>query len=104
MSRYKIPADDPRYDVIVGFDDPLDTFFGQIFDTTVPEEDDNCVLWVGATLQALPTVDVLQDCLHAYATIPPEVMAQLRHDHATTRPRSPLQEEMLQMLSRSRDA
>jgi hypothetical protein len=99
MSRYRIPPDDPRYEVIIGWDDPLETYFATVFDTTVDEDDAACVLWVGGALRALPTVAALQDCLQAYATIPPEVVAQLRKDHANTRPRSALQERMLQMLT-----
>jgi hypothetical protein len=76
MSRYRIPADGPRYDVIVGWDDPLETYFAIVFDTTVDEDDDAaCLLWVGAALRALPTVAALQDHLRAYATIPREVVA-----------------------------
>ena len=100
MSRYKIPADDPRYDVIVGWDDPLETYFATVFDPTVDEDDDAaCVFWMGTALRALLTVDALQDCLQAYATIPPAVRAQLHQDRANTRPRSPLQARMLQMLT-----
>lgn len=100
MSRYRIPADDPRYDVIVGWDDPLETYFATVFDTIVTEDDAAaCRLWAGAALRALPTVEALRNCLQAYATIPPEVVAQLRQDHATTRPRSLLQERMLQLLT-----
>jgi hypothetical protein len=100
MSRYRIPADDPRYDVIVGWDDPLETYFATVFDTTMDEDDDAaCMLWEGAARRALPTVAALQDCLQAYATIPPAVRAQLHQDRATRRPRSPLQEQMLQMLT-----
>ena len=100
MSRYSIAADDPRYDVIVGWDDPLETYFATVFDPTVEEDDDvACVLWAGAALRAMPTVDALQDCLQAYATIPPAVRAQLHQDRANTRPRSPLQARMLQMLT-----
>ena len=101
MSRYRIPAENPQYDVIIGWDDPLETYFATIFDTTV-DDDAACVLWEGAALRALPTVDALQACLQAYATIPEEVVAQLHHDAATTTPRTPLQERMVQMLARLR--
>jgi hypothetical protein len=101
MSRYTIPAHEARYHVVVGWDAPLATFFGEVWDPTVPDEDDDaaCVLWAGTALRALSTVAALQDCLQAYATIPPAVRAQLHQDRATRRPRSPLQEQMLQMLT-----
>jgi hypothetical protein len=101
MSRYIIPAHEARYHVVVGWDAPLATFFGEVWDTTVPDENDDaaCVLWAGVALGALPTVDALQTCLEAFATIPPEVSAHLQQDGASTRPRSPLQERLLQLLT-----
>jgi len=100
MSRYTIPPNDRRFQVIVGWDAPLTTFFAQVFDMTVDAEEDDtaCVLWVGADLQALTTVAAVQDALQAYATIAPDVAARLQHDQATTQPRSALQERMLQWL------
>jgi hypothetical protein len=104
MSRYRIPAENPQYEVIVGWDDPLETYFATVFDTTVDEdEDDACVLWVGGALRALPTVALLQEALQGYAAIPEEVVVQLHHDAATTTPRTPLQEWLLQMLAPDRD-
>jgi hypothetical protein len=104
MSRYAIPSDDKRLQVIVGWDAPLITFFAQVFDTTVDADDDEaaCVLWVGNDVQALTTVAALQDALQGYATISPALVARLQHDQATTPPRSPLQERMLQWLCDAR--
>jgi hypothetical protein len=103
MSRYTIPAHAARYHVVVGWDPPLATFFGEVWDTTKDENDDAaCVVWAGAALGALPTVDALQTCLATFATIPADMVAQLQQDRATTRPRSPLQERMLQMMAPDR--
>ena len=101
MSRYTIPAHEARYHVVVGWDAPLATFFGEVWDPTVPDENDDtaCVLWAGAALGALPTVAALQHCLQAYATIPSAVSAQLHQDRINTTPRSLLQERMLQLLT-----
>ena len=100
MSRYTIPPNDRRFQVIVGWDAPLTTFFAQVFDMTVDAEEDDtaCVLWVGADLQALTTVAAVQDALQAYATMSLEIVARLQHDQATTRPCSALQEQILQWL------
>jgi hypothetical protein len=104
MSRYPIPAHEARYHVVVGWDAPLTTFFGEVWDRTVPDEDDDaaCVLWAGTALSALPTVDALQTCLAAFATIPADVVTQLQQDRITTTPRTPLQERMVQLLARAR--
>jgi hypothetical protein len=103
MSRYSIPAYETRYHVVVGWDPPLETFFGQVFvPAATADDDDACVLWVGGALRALPTVAVLQACLRGYATIPPDVVVQLQQDGATPTPRTPLQERMVQLLARDR--
>ncbi len=102
MSRYVIAPHDAHSQVIVGWDTPMQTLFGQVFATTVEEDDAACVLWVGLEVQALTTVAALQDALQAYATLPAAVVAQLQHDQAHTPPRSALQERMLQWLHAAR--
>ena len=98
MSRYTIAPHDPHYEVIVGWDPPMQTLFGQVFVTTIEEDDTACVLWVGLDVQELTTVAALQDALQAYATLPAAVVAQLEHDQASTPPPSALQVQMLQWL------
>ena len=60
MSRYTLVPHDPRYEVIVGWDPPMQTLFGQVFVTTVEDDDAACVLWVGLEVQALTIVAALQ--------------------------------------------
>jgi hypothetical protein len=99
MSRYTITAHDPRYDVVVGWDNPLETFFCQVFDTTVDTDDETaCVLWEGTMLQAIPTVAALQVCLGQFATIPEVVCVQLCRDQAQATRRTPFQEMMLNLV------
>ena len=99
MSRYTLVPHDPRYEVIVGWDPPMQTLFGQVFVTTVEDDDAACVLWVGLEVQALTIVAALQTALQAYATLPAAVAAQLEHDQEHTPPPSALQTRMLQWLS-----
>jgi hypothetical protein len=99
MSRYPIDSHDPRYQVIVGWDDPMETYFAQVFDTTQDDDDTACILWEGHALRAITTVEALYACLRPFATIPPAIIAQLRHDRTHTVPRSPLQERMLQLFT-----
>jgi hypothetical protein len=96
MSRYRIPAHEEHYDIHVGWDDPLETYFVQIFTTTTDDDDAGCILWEGHGFQALPTVEAFQRALQPYATLPPAIRTQLCHDRAHTTPRSPLQEQILQ--------
>ena len=42
MSRYTIPAQDPALSIIVGWDNPLQTFFAQAFDPSVEDEAGFC--------------------------------------------------------------
>jgi len=64
MSRYSLPAQQPGLTVIVGWDNPLTTFFAQVFDPSIEEDVDACLLWIGTAPEAIPTVAVLQ-LLHA---------------------------------------
>ena len=102
MSRYAIAPHDPRYEVVVGWDPPMQTLFGQVFVTTIEDDDTACMLWVGLEVQALTTVAALQDALQAYATLPTAVVAQLEHDQANTSPPSALQVHLLQWLRDAR--
>jgi hypothetical protein len=56
MSRYSIPAQQPGLTVIVGWDNPLTTFFAQVFDPSIEEDAAACLLWIGTTPEAIPTV------------------------------------------------
>ena len=69
MSRYTIAAQSPRYEVIVGWDPPMQTLFGQVFVTTAEEDDEACVLWVGLEVQALTTVAALQGAAQQLAAV-----------------------------------
>ena len=47
MSRHDIPAKRPGFTVVVGWDNPMSTFFAQVEDKTAGEDDDPVVLWLG---------------------------------------------------------
>ena len=53
MSRYPFPAQDPCFTVVVGWDNPLATFFAQVFDPSIDDDDEAYVLWIGAAPQAI---------------------------------------------------
>ena len=60
MSRYSIAAQQPGLTVTVGWDNPLGTLFAQVFDPSIEEDADACLLWIGTAPGAIPTVAVLQ--------------------------------------------
>ena len=98
MSRYSIPAQDSRLTVVVGWDNPLATFFAEVFDPSIEDEDDAYVLWIGTALQAIPTVAALQAQLAGWATLPAALVAQLTREQQAATPPTPLQRWVLQLL------
>lgn len=107
MSRHTIEAKEQgRYEIIVGYDPPLDSFFGQVIDREVrarlereraysealsrgvePEtnddeaaDEDYFTLWTGTTVGEVPTVEALAEALSRYAALTPEMRETLRRD------------------------
>ena len=99
MSRYSVPAQDPRLTVIVGWDNPLQTFFSHVFDPSIEEDDEADLLWIGTALQAIPTVAALQAQLTGWATIPADIVDRLTRDQQAATPPTPLQRWAHQVLA-----
>src|SRR5438132_4245422 len=91
MSRYSFPAQHPGLTVIVGWDNPLVTFFAEVFDLSIDEDEEAYLLWIGTAPQALPTVAALQAQLAGWATIPADIVAHLTRDQQAATPPTPLQ-------------
>ncbi len=98
MSRYSIPAQQPGLTVIVGWDNPLCTLFAQVFDPSIAEDADACLLWIGTAPRAIPTVAALQAQLTGWATIPPAILDCLIRDQQAATPPTPLQQWAHQLL------
>lgn len=98
MSRYSIPAQQPGLTVIVGWDNPLTTFFAQVFDPSIEEDAAACLLWIGNALEAIPTVAALQAQLAGWAAIPPDIVERLTRDRHAATPPTPLQRWAHQLL------
>jgi hypothetical protein len=99
MSRYSILAQDPRWIVIVGWDNPLQTFFAQVFDPSIEEDEEADLLWVGTALQAIPTVAALPAQLADWATIPADIADRLSRDQQAATPPTPLQQWAHQLFA-----
>lgn len=84
MSRYQIAArDDERFKIVVGWDQPLQTFFGQVIDRAADAADDDesrIVLWIGASLREIDEIDDLARDLRDYANLGPNVRQRLYDD------------------------
>ena len=98
MSRYPFPTPDPRCTAVVGWDNPLTTFFAQIFNASIEDDDEACVLWIGTALEAIPTVAALQAQLAGWAAIPPDIVDRLTRDQQAATPPTPLQQWAHQLL------
>jgi hypothetical protein len=98
MSRYSIPAQHPALTVTVGWDNPLATFFAHVFDPSIEEDADACLLWIGTAPEAISTVAALQAQLAGWATIPADIVARLLRDQHAATPPTPLQRWAHQLL------
>ena len=77
--------------VVVGWDTPLMTFFAQVFDHAIAEEVEACVLWIGTTPAAIPTVAALQAQLAGWAMLSADIMTRLTRDQQAATPPMPPQ-------------
>jgi len=85
MSRHELEPFAKRYEVTVGWDRPLNTFFAQVKDLQVTdEEDDPVIVWVGTSYSEIPRPEDLQAHIAVFATISNAIMEALRSDRART--------------------
>jgi hypothetical protein len=91
MSRYYIPPQQPGPTVIVGWDNPLCTFFAHVVDPAIEDDEAACLLWIGTAPAAIPTVAALQAQLTGWATISSAIVDCLTHEQQTATPPTPLQ-------------
>jgi hypothetical protein len=98
MSRYNIPAQNPALTVTVGWDNPLRTLFAQLFDPSIEEDAEACLLWIGTAPEAIPTVAALQAQLADWATLPNDIVERLIRDQQAATPPTPLQRWAHQLL------
>lgn len=81
MSRRTIEAHEPgRYEVAVGWDEPMQTFFAQVHDMHVPDHEEDLVFWIGYQNGQVPEPEMLADALENYADVPEGVVEALRED------------------------
>ena len=82
MSRYSLPAQQPGLTVIVGWDNPLQTLFAEVFDPSIEDDEAACLLWIGTAPEA----------------IPPDIVDRLTRDQQAATPPTPLQRWAHQLL------
>jgi len=104
MSRHTIPSLVHGLIVVVGWDNPLHTYFAQVTRDDAAEDEDPLVLWLGAEPnQVLYPQDLIAP-LAPYAILADDTIAQLRTDRAACLDRSPsvLQRACLNFAKRVR--
>ncbi|MEM9805599.1 MAG: hypothetical protein AAF959_09995 [Cyanobacteria bacterium P01_D01_bin.56] len=56
MSRYQLPHN--RYDIVVGWDRALETFFAIAADTEADSDSEEVIIWLGTTSHEFREVDL----------------------------------------------
>lgn len=82
MSRYEIRGREPYTAIVIGWDRPLSTYFAQVWDERVDDEEEALLLWGGCYTREIPSVEKLADALKPFVTLTPEMRAQLERDRA----------------------
>jgi hypothetical protein len=90
MSRYNLEGNLPGLRIVVGWDNPLETYFAQVWSGPEPKEG-SLQLWTGTMRSQLTTVESLVTQVAPYGDIPPAVLAQLRDDPHSCGEPTPLQ-------------
>lgn len=84
MSRYYIPADSAKYTVVLGFDNPLQTYFVQVTDTEKEQndEDDCIVFWEGCHPSEITDIETLESKVKTYLKdIPAHIKTRLKKEY-----------------------
>lgn len=87
MSRRNIPPHphlSTRWEVVVGWDRPMATYFAQVHDLDSKSEEEGLVLWVGTQVGEIKTPEAFKELLKDYADISDPIMEALRFDRAQT--------------------
>jgi hypothetical protein len=84
LSRHRIAGLDPAHEVWVGWDPPLRTFFGQVYDPE-RDEDENPFHWVGASPPWLREPGDLAAAMEGFALLGAEMLQTLAADKEANR-------------------
>jgi hypothetical protein len=79
MSRYELDARKPRYQVFVGWDRPLSTYFLQVYDSQAKNPDSQPFTWLGADGKYLDFTDLTR-AVEPFAELPLDIATKLCSD------------------------
>ncbi len=89
MSRHEIPAKYQGLTVVVGWDNPMITYFAQVEDESAGDDTDPIVLWLGASHREVLRPEDLALPLAPFADLTKAHLDQLRADRAGDADRGP---------------
>jgi hypothetical protein len=93
MSRYTFEGNRAELTIVVGWDNPLGSYFAQVWDGGGHEERD-LRLWVGAGPDLVSTTAALAALVAPYGEIPSEILAKLENDYGGRAEPTPLQRRL----------
>lgn len=113
MSRYNIPTkDNAKYSCVVGYDDPLQTFFANVYDKEA-EAYNNSVDWLnnpdaeekqelifanGSVTKEIIFLPLLEDAIKEYAEIPDHIKKSLMNDQSVSKGPNAFQKRMIRLV------
>lgn len=83
MSQFTYRGKESYWRIIVGWDNPLETFFAQVWDER--EDQDECPLvtfWVGGQTAEVSTIEELESLLAPFGEIPKECKVLLEESES----------------------
>lgn len=82
MSRHILVGINPEHDIVVGWDPGLATYFAQVFPCHEQEGEEYRaeLLWAGTSPGEIPNTEQLANVLRKFATIPDDIVSQLKSD------------------------
>ncbi len=84
MSRHCIPAFTQQYNIVVGWDWPIRTYFAQVLYIDAIEREDHIRVWIGTSFDEIQTPEELRQPIAAYGALTDDMIACLRADRAGT--------------------
>ena len=98
MSRYKMFDPSDCY-VVVGWDNPLQTFFVQQYVNLDAYNEDVTKAWLGCTPSEIPTIERLEEVMTQLGcSLPVDIRNGLEKDYANRTEPTPLQKMMQSLL------
>ena len=108
MSRHNIPTKNPlKYSCVVGYDNPLQTFFAQVIDneaeeynTQLPADSDEpekieLIVWNGCRSGEITSLDKLQETIRDYAILPHNIREMLEREKSNSPGPNAFQKRMI---------